>query len=64
MRNLKLQQAARERARKIREYAAAFRRELELECIAQLHTKALNKQDVGLNAVTLPTRKSQQRRAA
>lgn len=54
--------AAREKAKRIRELAAAFRRELQIQRIAEIHptTEGSN---VRLFEVKLPTRKSQRRAA-
>lgn len=66
MRDLKLQQAARERARKIREYAAAFRNELQLqrtEIQSTANATSEDKPNVRLFVVQLPVRKSRKEAA-
>ena len=65
MPDLKLQQAARERAKKIREISEAFRKEISIQRIAEIQTTASTeeKPNVRLFVVKLPTRKSQREAA-
>lgn len=58
MPNFKRITEAREKARRIREYAVAFRRELQIQRVAEIHPKADNNNDVRLFVVKLPEIKS------
>ena len=55
--------AARERAQRIRDYAIAFRRELQLERIAEIQPATEESKDVRRSVVKLPNRTSKREAA-